>query len=59
VLFYFNDLTVDEIADATNAPAGTVKSRLHAARQRLRTALAPPEGAAAPMLSQPRGRTHA
>ena len=35
-LFYGEDLTVDEIAAALGIPAGTVKSRLHQARQALK-----------------------
>jgi RNA polymerase sigma-70 factor, ECF subfamily len=35
-LFYSDDLSVEEIADAVGIPAGTVKSRLHHARQVLR-----------------------
>jgi len=35
-LFYSDDLSVHEIAEATGVPAGTVKSRLHHARQVLR-----------------------
>ncbi len=35
-LFYGEDLTVDEIASALGIPAGTVKSRLHQARQALK-----------------------
>lgn len=40
VLFYFNDLSIDEVAAATGVASGTVKSRLHTARARLRQALA-------------------
>lgn len=36
VLRYFADLTVDQIAERTGAPAGTVKSRLHHALGHLR-----------------------
>jgi RNA polymerase sigma-70 factor (ECF subfamily) len=39
VLHYFNDLSVEEIADATDTPAGTVKSRLFRGRQQLRDLL--------------------
>ncbi len=39
-LFYGGDLSVDDIADAMNISDGTVKSHLHAARQRLRELLA-------------------
>lgn len=35
-LFYSDDLSVDEISDAIGIPVGTVKSRLHQARQILR-----------------------
>jgi RNA polymerase sigma-70 factor (ECF subfamily) len=42
VLYYFNDLTIDEVADATGCRPGTVKSRLFTARQRLRDFLAWP-----------------
>lgn len=39
VLFYFEDLNVDEISKILKIPSGTVKSRLHTARQRLRDLL--------------------
>lgn len=35
-LFYGEDLTVEEIASALGVPSGTVKSRLHQARQALK-----------------------
>ena len=38
-LFYGEDLTVDEIASALGVPAGTVKSRLHQAREALKRQL--------------------
>jgi RNA polymerase sigma-70 factor (ECF subfamily) len=41
ILYYFNDLSIDEIAVALRCQPGTVKSRLHEARQRLRPTLAP------------------
>jgi RNA polymerase sigma factor (sigma-70 family) len=41
VLRFYLDLTVDEIAARTGTPAGTVKSRLHHALRRLRTAAHP------------------
>jgi len=41
VLFYYRDLSVTEVADHLACPTGTVKWRLHAARERLRTLLRP------------------
>jgi RNA polymerase sigma-70 factor, ECF subfamily len=38
-LGYFAGLSCSEIADATEVPIGTVKSRLHAAMKKLRSAL--------------------
>jgi len=43
VLRYWADLTVEEIAERVSAPAGTVKSRLHHAMDRMRSALEPSE----------------
>ena len=43
VLRYWRDLSVDEIADRLQIPAGTVKSRLHYALKSLRAAIEPPE----------------
>jgi RNA polymerase sigma-70 factor (ECF subfamily) len=40
VLYYFNDLSIEEIAAATDSASGTVKSRLHRGREQLRTLLA-------------------
>lgn len=40
VLYYYNDLSVDEVAQVTCCRPGTVKSRLFTARARLRDALA-------------------
>ena len=40
VLRFYCDLTVDQIADRMGVPAGTVKSRLHAATDKLNRALA-------------------
>lgn len=40
VLRYFNDLSISQMAGILKCPVGTVKSRLHEARARLRTALA-------------------
>ena len=39
VLFYYEDLTVDEIAKLLRIPAGTVKSRISRARERLKRTL--------------------
>jgi len=41
VLFTFEELSLEEIAKITGVDAGTVKSRLHRARESLRSALAP------------------
>jgi len=41
VLFEFEGLSLEEVAAVTGCDAGTVKSRLHRARERLRRALAP------------------
>ena len=38
-LYYWEELSVDELATVTGVPAGTVKSRLHTARTRLRELL--------------------
>jgi RNA polymerase sigma-70 factor (ECF subfamily) len=39
VLYYLNDLSVQEIADILDIPVGTVKSRLHYGRQALKKQL--------------------
>ena len=39
VLYYFNELSIREIAHVTSSPEATVKTRLFAARQRLKRAL--------------------
>jgi RNA polymerase sigma-70 factor (ECF subfamily) len=39
VLHYYQDLEVSEIASVLEVPLGTVKSRLHAARQKLESLL--------------------
>jgi RNA polymerase sigma factor (sigma-70 family) len=44
VLRYWQDLPVDAIAERIGIPAGTVKSRLHHATERLRAALTIAEG---------------
>jgi len=41
ILFEYEELSLAEIAEVASADVGTVKSRLHRARQRLRTLLAP------------------
>lgn len=51
-LRYQLDLGLAEIADATGAPLGTVKSRLHYALNELRAALAADERAAAAALQE-------
>jgi RNA polymerase sigma-70 factor (ECF subfamily) len=39
VLYYIDDLSIQEIADILDIPVGTVKSRLHYSRQSLRKSL--------------------
>jgi len=41
ILFEYEELSLEEIARAVDAEVGTVKARLHRARQNLRGALAP------------------
>lgn len=41
VLFEFEELSLEEVATAVSSDVGTVKSRLHRARKRLRLALGP------------------
>jgi len=41
VLFEFEELSLEEVAVAVSSDVGTVKSRLHRARERLRRALGP------------------
>jgi len=41
VLFEYEDFTLDEIAAVAGVDAGTIKSRLHRARERLKRLLAP------------------
>ena len=52
VLRYFLDLDERAIADAVGCPVGTVKSRLHRARERLRVRLTTPEPIWAPSPSE-------
>ena len=44
VLFYYEDMQVDEIAKALGIPTGTVKSRLSRARKQLKEMLCDEEG---------------
>ena len=39
VMFYYNDLTIKEIAKALDIPVGTVKSRLNRGREQIKEAL--------------------
>jgi len=39
VLFYLHDFSLKEISDIMDCPVGTVKSRLHYARENLRREL--------------------
>lgn len=41
LMFEVQDLTIEEIAEITHSPIGTIKSRLHHSRQKLRVALEP------------------
>jgi RNA polymerase sigma-70 factor, ECF subfamily len=43
VLYYINECTLQEIAEILRIPSGTVKSRLHYARQTLRQQMRAPE----------------
>lgn len=52
-LFYGEDLSVEEIAAVLKIPAGTVKSRLHHAREALKSQL----GAAAPVRNEAGSRS--
>lgn len=42
LLHYFEELTIDDITGLIGAPAGTIKSRLHRARRKLRAQLRGP-----------------
>lgn len=44
ILYYINELSVDEIAEVVNSPSGTVKSRLYYGRQNLRKYLVQTNG---------------
>ncbi len=39
LLYYFEEVRLDEIAEILNIPVGTVKSRLHASKKQLKTLL--------------------
>lgn len=39
ILFYYNDFSIEQISEIMHAPPGTIKSRLHTARENLRIAL--------------------
>jgi len=43
-LRFYADLTIDQIADLIGVPAGTVKSRIHVAVERMRAALEAADG---------------
>ena len=43
MLYYYEDLPVADIASLLRVPAGTVKSRLSRARDKLRLALSDPQ----------------
>lgn len=43
VMHEINELSVEDVAQIVKIPVGTVKSRLHAARVRLRDLISPPE----------------
>jgi len=55
VLFEFEELSLEQIADIAGVETGTVKSRLHRARESLRARLAP---VLAPEKLQEKGRAH-
>jgi RNA polymerase sigma-70 factor (ECF subfamily) len=46
VLYYVNDLSIQEISDILEVPVGTVKSRLHYGRQALKDNLGMLQGKA-------------
>lgn len=50
VMYYINDLSLQEIAEILNIPEGTVKSRLHYGRRALRDHLAKLQGGFVPDL---------
>ncbi|HYF95868.1 MAG TPA: RNA polymerase sigma factor [Symbiobacteriaceae bacterium] len=55
ILRYYQGLTEPEMSETLGIPAGTVKSRLHAARERLRARLAAPKQ---PVIPSPSGWLH-
>ena len=52
VLHHYLGLGLDEIADIVGVPAGTARSRLHYALQKLRVALEPSDRPAAPAVAE-------
>jgi RNA polymerase sigma-70 factor (ECF subfamily) len=50
VLYYVNDLSLQEISEILEIPVGTVKSRLHYGRQALKKSLGLLEGEVLPAL---------
>jgi RNA polymerase sigma-70 factor (ECF subfamily) len=50
VLYYVNDLSLQEISEILEIPVGTVKSRLHYGRQALKKSLGFLEGELLPEL---------
>ena len=44
VLYYYDDLSINDISDALNIPEGTVKSRLSRAREKIYNILKEEEG---------------
>ena len=44
LMYYMEEMSVDEISKALHIPAGTVKSRMHQAKNRLREGMVQYEG---------------
>lgn len=57
VMFYFEELSYQEIADELQIPVGTVMSRLSRGKSHLRRRLAPPEPTKSIAISAPRAVT--